>query len=81
MAAAKQGSLPCVKLLLYHKADLFYRHVTLTKNYNICTFVKKNSMLEQYLKNCQGMQNQTVSRYKYIDELSHVIDAWNGLQI
>ena len=55
MAAAKVGSLDCVKLLLYHGANLYFKYSSLLfSNVRVWDVAKKehHSLLEQYLKNC-----------------------------
>lgn len=55
MAATKRGSLECVKLLLYHGANLYYRYShVLVHNVKVWHVARKNNqqVLEQYLRNC-----------------------------
>ncbi len=58
MAAVKSGSLGCVKLLLYHGANISYQYSNVfSKNVNVINIVRKEHhvVLEQYLKDCMGM--------------------------
>lgn len=57
MAAAKTGSLACVKLLLYHDANLSYSYTNiLVSNVTASCLAKKHHhpIVEQYLKKCQS---------------------------
>lgn len=57
MAAAKKGSLDCIKLLLYHGANLYYSFSNiLVSNVKAWHVAKKarHTVVEQYLKNCES---------------------------
>ena len=60
MAAAKRGSLDCVKLLLYHGANLYYSYSNiLVANVKVWHVARKerHPVVEQYLRNCESKFN------------------------
>lgn len=52
--AAKKGCLSCVKLLLYHGADVNHSVRHKLKNHKVWYFAKKagHLLVEQYLRKC-----------------------------
>lgn len=64
MAATKIGSLDCVKLLLYHGANLYYKYSNVlmpsVRVWNVARRMN-HTVLEQYLKNCDRKCSQPLS--------------------